>query len=228
METFVTGMGAVVSAVLVFCGGVWLVLAMVTGGRLAYFITATITLGFLLIMGIVWSLPAVNPLGPVGTLPTFDPVSLAEAGDVDFAAAESYPEGPWQVPDDEDEGEQAKASELESAALDFVETALAEGQIDTFETIEDAAVVIDSGRLLAQEGEEYGAVLVGPVQTGDQQLEVDPSIPETVLVVMQYDPGNPLGPARMITMGTFVLFVLHLGGLSMVEKRARRMAQSPA
>lgn len=228
MEIFVTGMGAVVSALLVFCGGVWLVLSMVTGGRLAYFITATITLGFLLILGIVWSLPAVNPLGPVGTLPTFDPVSLAEGGDVDFAAAESYPEGPWQVPNDEDEAEQAKASELESAALDYVETALTEEQIDTFENIEGAAVVTDSGRLLAQEGEEYGAVLVGPVQTGDQQLEVDPNTPDTVLVVMQYDPGNPLGPARLITFGTFVLFVLHLVGLSMVEKRARRMAESPA
>jgi hypothetical protein len=202
---------------------------MVTGGRLAYFITATITLGFLLIMGLVWSWPGqINPLGPVGTLPTFDPLSLAEGGDVDFAAADSYPEDPWQVPDDEIEAEQAQASELESAALDYVETALTEGQIDTFETIEDAAVVTDSTRLLAQEGEEFGAVLVGPVQTGEQQLEVDPNTPDTVLVVMQYDPGNPLGPARLITLGTFILFVLHLVGLSMAEKRARRMAESPA
>jgi hypothetical protein len=229
VEIFVTGLGAVVASIIVFCGGVWLVLSMVTGGRLAYFIVATITLGFLLMMGIVWSLPAVNPLGPVGTLPTFDPVDLAEGGDVDFAAADSYPEGPWQLPDDEDEAEQAKASELESAALDYVDRAIQEGQIDTFETIEDATVVIDSGRLLEQEGQEYGAVLVGPVQTEEgAQPEVDPNAPDTVLVVMQYDPGDPLGPARFITAGTLVLFVLHLVGLAMVEKRARRMAESPA
>ena len=227
-EIFVTGAGAVIAAVIVFCGSVWLVLSMVTGGRLAYFITATVTLGFVLIMGIVWSLPAVNPLGPVGTLPTFDPVSLGEGGEVNFSAAGSYPEDPWQVPNEDDEGEQTKASELESAALDYVETAIAEGQIDTFETIDDAAVVLDSARLLSQEGQEYGAVLVGPVQTGDAQPEVDPNAADTVLVVMQYDAGTPLVPARMITAGTFVLFVLHLVGLSMVEKRARRMAESPA
>jgi hypothetical protein len=229
VEIFVTGMGAVIASVIVFCGSVWLVLSMVTGGKLAYFITATITLGFVLIMGIVWSLPAVNPLGPVGTLPTFDPVSLGEGGEVNFSAASSYPDDPWQVPNEDDEGEQAKGSELESAALDYVETAIAEGQLDTFESIDDAAVVLDSARLLSQEGEEYGAVLVGPVQTeGGEPPEVDPTAPDTVLVVMQYDPGTPLVPARMITLGTLVLFVLHLVGLSLVEKKARRMAEQPA
>ncbi|MGH2788564.1 MAG: hypothetical protein ACRDJV_11780 [Actinomycetota bacterium] len=228
MEIFVTGLGAVIASLIVFCGGVWLVLSMVTGGRLAYFIVATVTLGFLLIMGIVWSLPAVNPLGPVGELPTFDPVALAEGGDVDFSAAGSYPEGPWHVPDTENEAEQTKASELENAALDYVETAINEGEIDTFEAIDEAQVVLESSRLLEQEGEEYGAVLVGPLQTGNEVPEVDPTAPGTLLVVMQYDPGTPLVPARFITLGTFVFFVLHLVGLSMVEKKARRMAESPA
>jgi hypothetical protein len=225
MEIFVTGMGAVIASLIVFCGSVWLVLSMVTGGRLAYFIVATVTLGFVLIMGIVWSLPAVNPLGPVGELASFGPVDLAE-GPVDFAGADAYPDDPWREPDTEDEADLAKASELESAALDEVERAIDEGAIDTFEAIDQAAVVTDSARLLERDGEEFGAVLVGP--TGDESPQVDPTAPETVMLVMKYDAGNPLGPARLITLGILVLFVLHLVGLSMVERRAKRMAESPA
>ena len=51
--TFVEGVAAVVSGVIVFCGSVWLLLSMVMGPRLAYFISASLTLGFLLIMGVV-------------------------------------------------------------------------------------------------------------------------------------------------------------------------------
>ena len=41
-------------------------------------------------------------------------------------------------------------------------------------------------------------------------------------VVMKYDPGDPLGQARMITAGTFLLFVLHLFGLSRAERKTKR------
>jgi hypothetical protein len=74
---FIEGVAAVASAVIVFCGSVFLLLAMVVGGRLAYFVTATITLAFLLMMGVVWS---INPLGPVGSLPEWRPFQIgAEA-----------------------------------------------------------------------------------------------------------------------------------------------------
>ena len=69
--------------------------------------------------------------------------------------------------------------------------------------------------LLEQDGTEYGATRV-EVEDGDSEPVGE------YLVVMEYDPGNPLGEARMITLGTFILLVLHLVGLSMSEKRARR------
>jgi hypothetical protein len=39
---------------------------------------------------------------------------------------------------------------------------------------------------------------------------------------MEFDPGNPLGKARMITLGTFVLLVLHMFGLARSERKVKQ------
>lgn len=215
--TFIEGVAAVVAGVIVFCGSIFLLLAMVLGGRLAYFITASVTLAFLVMMGVVWSLPAQSPLGPVGKLPEWDPLDIgADPAQLDFGPAAEYPEGAWQAVDTEDEAEAAKASELEGAATDFLETAIEEGDVDTFESATDAAVNTDLTRVLQQGDREYGAVTLEPVAREGE---------ETV-AVLSYDPGNPLGPARTITAGTFVLFLLHLFGLGLSERKARATAPS--
>ena len=212
---FLEGIAATVAAIIVFCGSVFLLLAMVMGGRLAYFVTASVTLAFLLMMGVVWSL---NPLGPVGKLPEWDPLDIgADASALEFGPAAEYPEGGWQAVDTEDQAETAEASELESSATSYLETAIEEGEVDTFEAASDAVVNTDLTRLLEQEGSQYGAVTLEPAEGGQGE--------ETV-VVMSYDPGNPLGPARVITFVTFLLLVLHLVGLSMSERRARQPVPS--
>jgi hypothetical protein len=224
-ETFVTGVGAVAAAILVFCGSIWLLLMFVLGPRLAYFVTASITLGFVLIMGLVWSQVE---LGPVGKLPDWLPVAIGEeAADVDFAAADEYPEGPWQPVDEDNEAETGKASELESGATDYLEDAINEGDISIFSTVSDATVKEDSTRLLEQGGTEYGALTLEPVPLTEEEeaAGVEP-IEGEVLVVMKYDPGNPLGKARTITAGVFVLFVLHLFGLSRAEKKSRAVPEA--
>jgi hypothetical protein len=224
-QTFWTGAAAVASALIVFCGGVWLVLGIVLGNKLAYFVTASITLAFVLIMAVVWSFaqPA-TPLGPVGQLPEFLTEAVGEPGEVDFSAADSYPDEPWRAPDQEDDAETARAAEAETAALDAIEQAIQDQEITTFETVEDAAVVADSTRFLEQDGTEYSATLVGPLDE-----EVDINDPEgAVLVISQYDPGNPLGLARTIGLGTFVALVAHLVLLSRSERKARQLAEQTA
>ena len=210
---FIEGVAAVVSAIIVFCGSVFLLLAMVMGGRLAYFVTASVTLAFLLIMGVVWS---INPLGPVGEAPSWSGVDAGpDAAQLELAAAAQYPEGPWQPVDPDDAAQSAQASELETSSTDYLEGAIERGEVDTFEDVEDATANPDLTRLLEQGGREYGAVTLEPA---------DGAQGEETVIVMSYDPGNPLGPARMITLGTFVLLVAHLVGLSIVERRARNLA----
>ena len=115
MDTaFITGMGAFVSAIIVFVGSCFLLLAIILGARLAYFVTASVTLAFVLIMGVVWS---INPLGPVGEMPSWNTVAVAEdANELDFEAAAQYPEDPWRAADEDDAAETAQVAELESAA----------------------------------------------------------------------------------------------------------------
>jgi hypothetical protein len=156
---FVTGVGAVTAGIVVFCGGVWMLLSMVLGARLAYFVTASITVSFVLIMATVWSF---TPLGPVGQLPAFDEVGIGEQGQVDFAQASAYPNDPWKVPNTDDQEQATKASEAESTATNILEDALTNGEIDVFESPDAAQVMPDSTRLLEQDGEEYAAVLLQP------------------------------------------------------------------
>jgi hypothetical protein len=209
---FIEGIAAVASAVIVFCGSVFLLLAMVVGGRLAYFVTATISLSVLLIMGVVWS---INPLGPVGTLPEWRPFQIgADPAELNFGPAADYPERPWLSVDTEDVAQAALASELEGAATEYLDEAITDGTIDVFETAADGIVDSDQTRLLQEDGTQYGAVTIVPVDEDEDASAV---------AILEYDPGNALGPPRMITAGTFVLFALHLFGLSRSERRARRL-----
>ena len=215
--TFVEGIAAVVSAVIVFCGSVWLLLSMVLGPRLAYFITASVTLGFLLIMGVVWSL---SPLGPVGTTPEWKPLAIGVEGQqLDAGPAEGYPDGGgWREVDTNDEGEITQTAELGSASTEFLEVAIDDASSETgFADAADATANTDTVRLLEEGDTLYGGVTLEPIEGA----EGDPTV-----AILEYDPGNPTGPAKMITLGTLLLFVLHLFGLSWSERRARTRAET--
>lgn len=208
---FVEGVAAVVSGIVIFCGSVWLLLSVLMGPRLAYFISATVTLGFLLIMGIVWSL---SPLGPIGTAPEWEPVAIGEeAADIDFGPIGEYPEGAWGAPDTGDDAEVARAAELATGATDYLAQEIDENNIGGYESEGDAAADPESTRLLEQDGTEYGAVTFAPVQ-GAEGSEV--------ITVLEYNPGDPFGPPRTIAAGTLLLFLGHLFGLSRSERRARK------
>lgn len=223
-ETFVVGIAAFVSAVVIFCGSVWLLLAVIMGPKLAYFVSASVTLGFLLIMGAVWSYG--TPLGPVGVLPSWNGIDAAAAGDpLDFGPASSYPESPWAEPDPEDSHQVTITGELENSAVDFLTSELEAENINTFESAGDAVVNQDFTRLLEQDGKEYGAVtftVLEAAPAGEGEEPAEQAVGTDTVVVMEYDPGNPSKPARMITAGTFLLFLAHLFGLSRSEKRSNR------
>lgn len=213
--TFIEGIAAVGSGIIVFCGSVWLLLTMVMGPRLAYFVSASLTLGFLLIMGVVWS---INPLGPVGKLPEWDPIAIGEsASEIDFGPAASYPDSPWRAPNQDDQVELTEAAELGTDSLDYLASEIAERRVRSFTDAADAAANSDSVRFLQQGDTEYGAVTLEAVPGAEGG---------PVITVMRRDPGDPLGPPRMITAGTFLLFAAHLFGLSRAEKRARRLAEA--
>ncbi|HWL65019.1 MAG TPA: hypothetical protein VNP73_03505 [Actinomycetota bacterium] len=208
---FFTGMAAFISSIVIFCGSAFLLLMLIVGARLAYYITASITFGFVFIMGFVWS---INPLGPVGQLPEWDPEDIAvEASELEAPGASEYPEGPWRAPNEDDDVELAKAAELEGDASDFFATAVEEGDLEFDPT--DSIVVVDDTTFLYEQGDgEYGATSFEVLNSADKKVG-------EVVAILKYDPGNPLGKARAITAGTLVIFVLHLFGLSRAERKVK-------
>jgi hypothetical protein len=248
MDTIVIeGVAAVVSGIIVFCGSVWLLLTMVLGARLAYFVTASVTLAFVVMMGVVWS---INPLGPVGALPGWEETGVSEdVAELEGPNAGSYPDAPWQEFAEDDEAEQALASELESAATDALEAAIENGDVEVFEEATQAVASEGSARVLEADGVRYGAVTLEPAPEAEpeeeeaqedspiQELDVPPvpspeptpasELPDEdarVYALFELDPGNPLGQARMITLGGFVLLALHLFGLSVSERRSKALS----
>ena len=213
---FIEGVAAVASAIIVFCGSVWLLLMLIMGGKLAYFVTATVTLGVLLIMGIVWS---TSELGPVGEQPSWSAVGVGEEiSEIEFAEAPSYPDAPWVTPDEDDADATRKKGELEGAAPDALEAAIERGDVTTVEDSGQALVDNDATRLLERDGTTYGAVTFIPLE-GQETVAV---------AILERDPGNTLGEPRKITAGILLVFVLHLIGLSMIEKRAHARTQPAA
>ncbi len=214
---FWLGLGAVLAAVVVFPGSIWLVLSMYVGKRIAYFVVACVCLGVLLILGFAWSFASQGaPLGPVGTLPSWKAVGVgAQASDISFAPARSYPNPPWHKPAANDQEQQDIAGSLSTPATDLLTQAIGSGRIKTFASASDAAAEASSVRLLQQNGTTYGAISFRPVK---------PSGSGQAVVVMRYDPGNPLGTARMILIATAILLVAHLAVLYTLERRAARAA----
>ena len=228
---FIEGIAAVVSGLIVFVGSVWLLLTVIMGARLGYFVTASVTLGFIFMMTLVWSYG--DPLGPVGQMPEWNPVGLNQSADqLEFGPAAQYPDDPWKTPDEDDQKALTKAAELESAAIDYLADAIKEKKSGEFLAEADASVVADSARLYAEGEEEYGALtLEASTSAIEKAKEADPDqavTPEdaTMVVVMKYDPGNPLGKARMIAGGTFLVFALHLVGLSRAERKVKKETET--
>ena len=248
MDTaFITGMSAFVSSMLIFVGSAFLLLALIMGPKLAYFVTASVTLAFTLIMGVVWS---INPLGPLGQLPEWEPIDAqTDANALEFEDAATYPDEPWLPPNTDDALQATQASELESGATKYLTGQITNGEIEGFPTTAQYAVATDTTRLLTKGEDIYGITtidvlppVVQPelgIPTKRQQAAADKEEDtgaETVeplgqvSVVAEYDPGDPLGVARQITIGTLILLVLHLFGLSRAESRLRRerVEEAPA
>ncbi|HYO60434.1 MAG TPA: hypothetical protein VEU29_00875 [Actinomycetota bacterium] len=244
----VEGIAVTVSSIIVFCGSVWLLLALVLGPRLAYFVSASITLAFLLLMGVVWSVG--EPLGPVGELPSYQTIGAADdISEIQFGPAAEFPDGGgWAEAVDEAQLEIKTGAE--GAATEALEEAIEAGDVTAFEAVGQASTDTDATRVLQEEdGTFFAAVRFEVLATpedeedaatdqditpeenddpseDDAAAEEEPAGPDPdaeAFVILQQNPGNPSGEARMITVGFFGLLVLHLFGLSRSEKRARRV-----
>jgi hypothetical protein len=217
--TFIEGVAAVVAGVVVFCGSVFLLMTFVMGAKLAYFVTASVTLAFVLIMGLVWaSSDPLAPLGPVGEQPEWLGVSAVEEGDdLGGPSGSEYPEGPWEPINEDDQTALTQSTDLQNSAVDFITAEVDSGNLPE-DVTENYTADPDSVRFLEQDSTQFGGVTLD-APAGEKG--------PTVMAVMEFDPGDPLKDARLVVLGTFVLLVGHLFFLSSSERRARRKREEP-
>jgi hypothetical protein len=209
---FVTGVAVTVAGIIVFIGSIFLLLALVMGARLAYFVTASVTLAVLVILGVVWS---INPLGPVGQLPEWEPQGAADTpAQINFAPMSSYPNGPWKAPDKNDAAQVSLASAMQGVATAALQSGITSGKVKNFPTTSTAVVDATKTRLLTQGGKQYGAVTYGSTS----------GKPTSAVALFFYNPGDPLGPPRKITLGLFIVFALHLFGMNRIERKSKTAA----
>ncbi|HEY8202552.1 MAG TPA: biotin/lipoyl-containing protein [Actinomycetota bacterium] len=129
----VKGIIAVVIAVTIFIGSVWLLLSLVLGARLGYFVTASLTFGIICILSVIWFGSKLGPKGvettwiAIGAGPNLQKVE----GYKNAYDLSGYPDGGgWEVPKPGRElvkGADDTATEAESAkpVLDtFVSSAI--------------------------------------------------------------------------------------------------------
>jgi hypothetical protein len=207
---FVTGVAVTAAGIIVFIGSIFLLLALVMGGRLAYFVTASVTLAVLVILGVVWS---INPLGPVGQLPEWEPQAAADTpAQINFGPMSSYPNGPWQTPNENDAAQVALASAMQGVATAALQSGITSGKVKNFPTTSTAVVDATKTRLLTEGGKQYGAVTYGSTS----------GKPTSAVALFFYNPGDPLGPPRKITLGLFIVFALHLFGMNRIERKSKK------
>jgi len=97
---FIKGVAAFLISMVVFVGSCWLLLSMILGVRLGYFVMATCFFGVMFLLSAIWLLTALGPKGPETTWQVTgvggDLSSIDSAyGSFDVS---DYPQGNWKTP----------------------------------------------------------------------------------------------------------------------------------
>ena len=216
-RTNIEGTLVVVSAFVIFGGGVWLLLSAVMGVRMGYLVSATGLFAFMVILSAIWAFgaPGTPPnLGPRGDLPTWFGLGAgAELSSPTYPVIEEYPDGPWQSAR---QGRTFRA-EVEPVTLAFQEflaeeaadelrTAGIEGEI-TPETFE-----ISELRFAEVDGTPVAAARAFATTGGPE-----------VTVFGYKDPGDLALPSWLFLAGSIIGFVAHLPFLDRAERRRKEI-----
>jgi hypothetical protein len=213
-RTNIEGALVVISAIIIFCGSVWMLAGSVFGTWMGYLVSATAFFAFMLILSALWVLGAPGTpkyLGPKGDLPAWVPLAAGQELTSSTAPfVEEYPADPWKAPK-----AAGLAEESEPATLAFqeflAEEATAELEASRIEgEVEPTGFVIEGLRF--SEFEERPVAMARGFATDGG--------PE-VLVFGYKDPGNEPLPSYLFLVGSIIGFVVHLPFLDRAERKRK-------
>lgn len=213
----IEGSLAVISALVLFSGSVWLLLSAVFGVRLGYLVMATAFFGFMIVISTLWAFGAPGTpayLGPKGELPHWVALGAGvELSAPDFPVLERYPGGRWRSAADDP----SLSAEVEAAGLTFQEF-LAEEAMAALEGEGAGAEIppetfrIEDLRFTDVDGVPIAAARAFATTGGPE-----------VLVVGFKDQGNEPLPSFLFLGGSVLGFALHLPFLDRAERQRKEI-----
>ncbi len=242
------GLLAIVLGVLIFFGSVYFLVALNTGWRFGYWITAASFGGLMIFMSLFW---ISSTLGPRGEEPRWltigadaDEIPQLELEEVTLTSPGQYPGGPWSEPEEDD----PLADEIDafnSAISNCLSVNLEETQLPTPEEqatcetaqsllpaeediprVEGMQVIVTNEvtevAFSEEEGFLLGQAVVVPL-TRDPRIVDDPDVGMPVadpfVIAGVRDPGSVQRPAMGYLVFSILWFAFHLWGLRRAERR---------
>jgi hypothetical protein len=214
-RTNIEGALAVVMAVVLFCGSVYLLLSAIFGLRMAYLVAATGLFAFMIILSAIWAFGAPGTpkyLGPKGKLPAW--VAVGEGTTVRSSThpvIEKYPQRPWTPPKKGD----PLATEVEPATLVFQDFLAEEANRELRRAGQQGEVApadfnLTELRFTEADGRTLAAARAFATTGG----------PEVVVVGFK-DEGDEATPSYAFLIASIVGFAAHLPFLDRAERKRK-------
>lgn len=240
VRLFTLGVLVTICGLVLFAGGIYVLLAAQFGKRMAYFLEATCFFAFLTLLASVWTfgffasgIETPTNLGPRGTEPHWQPIAggLQVSAD-DYPLVMTYPGEPWKEPND---GTKSSVEPLATAVKEFMaEEANAEAGLEQKEEIPEwaggrGAPEYESGEV-PFEPEDFTVEDVRFAAKDGKSLAIARAFyndggPE-VTVVSVHEPGN-VGIYSWIFLAIGIIgFAIHVPFLDREEKHLKGIITS--
>jgi hypothetical protein len=216
------GAGTAVMAGILFIGSVYLLLSAVFGRWMGYLVLMVAFSGWMILMSSVWAFglysqgpDTKNNLGPRGRDPAWLVLSAGgQAQSERYDTFASYPDGPWYVPNPDNEGLSGSIQSASGAAQDFLAEQANEelGRAETdLDAITPTDFTVDAIRFATGEGPTPLSVVEAHFTAGGPRI----------VLSLYHDRGDVARYSYMFLAGSVLMFGAHLPLLDRAERKRK-------
>lgn len=217
------GAGVTIMGLIIFVGSIYVILAAILGRYMGFLVLIVAFSGWMAIQSSLWlfgywsqGLETPTNLGPRGSEPAWVVLEAATADTSDrYETFSTYPEGPWELPDEDDPQQTADVQSASGAVTAFLAENLNE-ELGREETdpmaIAGTQFSVDSIRFAEAEDDKTKiAVVESHYSGGGPQWTVS----------LYYDSGSVPRYSYMFLAGSILVFGVSLPLLDRAEKKRK-------
>jgi hypothetical protein len=221
--TLFKGIGVTLMGFILFVGSVYLLLSAIFGRWMGYLVLVIAFSGWMILHSSLWlfGFKSQGPetpvnLGPRGAEPAWLVLAAGESpGAEGYPEFETYPDGPWFVPNEDNEQLSSSVLSVSGAATSFLaEQANSELGIDHEDpnALTGTAFTVDGVRFATAEDGRTNLAVVEAHFTGGGPK---------VILSMYHDSGSVPRYSIMFLAGSILLFAMHVPLLDRAERKRK-------